>query len=149
MLLRLGRWLRAAGYDVEMAEEGEADYQLLRRAIAQGRLFLTRDRDLAKMRRAENTVVLLASETLEDYARELTERLGVNWQFKPFTRCLQCNTPLTDANQAQRETVPKDISGPVYYCPTCQQVFWDGSHVQRMRGQLVRWHNGDYCESID
>ena len=130
MLLRLGRWLRAAGYDVVMAADGETDYALLRRAIDDGRLLLTRDRELAKMRRAENTVVLLQSDGVEACAAELAERLSIDWQWKPFSRCLQCNSVLMPATQDQQQAVPTDIDGPVYYCHNCQQVFWDGSHVQ-------------------
>ena len=144
MLQRLGRWLRAAGYDVVMAVEGETDYELLRQAIEEKRLLITRDREMAKMRRAKDTVILLQADSLEACAKELAERLTVNWQFDPFSRCLQCNTLLTNATTDQCQDVPEDIKTPVYYCPDCQQVFWDGSHVQRMREHLVRWQAKDY-----
>ena len=148
MLQRLGRWLRAAGYDVVMPNEGESDYELLRRAIDEQRLLITRDRELAKMRRADNTVVLLQSDSLEACAQELAEKLSINWLMDPFSRCLQCNSLLTPASKDQYSDVPDDIDSPVYYCPSCQQVFWDGSHVQRMRDHLARWQAGDYCLSI-
>ena len=64
MFQRLGRWLRAAGYDVVMAKEGDTDYELLRQAISEGRLLITRDRELARMRRAKDTVVLMQADTL-------------------------------------------------------------------------------------
>lgn len=148
MLQRLGRWLRAAGYDVVMPNEGESDYELLRRAIDEHRLLITRDRELANMRRANDTVVLLQADSLEASAEELAERLSINWQLAPFTRCLQCNTLLAPATTSQQHEVPDDIEGPVYYCPSCKQVFWDGSHVQRMREHLARWQAGDYCQSL-
>ncbi|MFO7604601.1 MAG: DUF5615 family PIN-like protein [Gammaproteobacteria bacterium] len=149
MLQRLGRWLRVAGYDVVMAREGETDYELLRRAIDEGRLLLTRDRQLAAMRRAADTVILLQSDSVEACAQELATRLALNWLLDPFSRCLQCNTLLIPASAAQRHAVPEDIHSPVYYCPVCQQVFWDGSHVQRMRAHLARWQQGDYCLSVE
>ena len=149
MLQRLGRWLRAAGYDVQIAAEGDSDYEILRRAIDEHRLLITRDREIPKMRRAENNVLLLESDSLEACAAELTEKLNINWQLDPFSRCLQCNTLLTPATQEQYADVPADIDSPVYYCPTCQQVFWDGSHVQRMREHLIRWQAKDYCVSPD
>lgn len=149
MLQRLGRWLRAAGYDVVMAKEGDSDFDLLRRAINEGRLLISRDRELARMRRAENTVILLQTDSLEACAQELAERLFINWQMDPFSRCLQCNTLLNPATTEQHQAVADDIDSPVYYCPRCQQVFWDGSHVQRMREQLARWQAGEYCLSVD
>lgn len=146
MLQRLGRWLRTAGYDVVMADEGDSDYELLRRAIDEQRLLITRDRGLAKMRRAKGTVILLLSESLELCAEELAEKLSLNWQLDPFCRCLQCNSLLT----SPPDTVisPGDVMGEIYYCPTCQQVFWDGSHVQRMREHLARWQAKQYQTSL-
>jgi uncharacterized protein with PIN domain len=149
MLQRLGRWLRVAGYDVVIANGGQSDYELLRQAIDEGRLLLTRDREMAKMRRARDTVILLQADSLEACARELAERLPINWQWRPFSRCLQCNTPLTTATAEQRQAAPSDVTPPVYYCPTCQQVFWDGSHAQRMREHLARWQAGDYRTTED
>ena len=55
MLQRLGRWLRAAGYDTLIARNAESDYELLRQALDEGRLLITRDRELAKHRRAAGT----------------------------------------------------------------------------------------------
>ena len=101
------------------------------------------------MRRAENTVILLQTDSLEACAQELAERLFINWQMDPFSRCLQCNTLLNPATTEQHQAVADDIDSPVYYCPRCQQVFWDGSHVQRMREQLARWQAGEYCLSVD
>ena len=51
-LQRLGRWLRAAGYDSEFAEDFNSEYYLLRKAINEGRLLLTQNPDLAELRRA-------------------------------------------------------------------------------------------------
>ncbi len=149
MLQRLGHWLRTAGYDVVMAAEGEADYARLRRAIDDGRILLTRDPALAKMRRAEKSVVVLQSDNLEGCAQELTERLAINWQLDPFGRCLQCNSLLASASQVTQAVVPEEIDRPLYYCPGCQQVFWDDSNVSRMRTHLSRWQDGDYCQSSD
>ena len=140
----MSEFTQAAGVEVNI---GIAQDQ--RQAIAEGRLLITRDRELARMRRAKDTVLLMQADTLEACAKELAERLRVNWQFDPFSRCLQCNTLLTPATTDQCQDVPGDIELPVYYCPNCQQVFWDGSHVQRMRDHLVRWRAGDFQLSLN
>lgn len=49
MLGSLGRWLRLMGYDTAIAQR-EPDAQLVRRALAEGRVILTRDRALALSR---------------------------------------------------------------------------------------------------
>src|SRR3977135_3678526 len=46
MLTRLGRWLRAAGYDTAIAENGMPDAALIARCVAEDRILLTRDRHL-------------------------------------------------------------------------------------------------------
>src|SRR5204862_7961375 len=79
MLARLGRWLRAAGYDTALAEGGLADPAIIARCAAEGRTLLTRDRHLAAA--AENRVsVLRLSETkLVQQAHTLCGALGMDW----------------------------------------------------------------------
>lgn len=144
MLQRVGRWLRAAGYDTAIESEGSSDRRLLQRAFEEGRWLLTRDRKLLEHRGARETVVLLVSEDVDGCAHELTDRLGVDWQFDPFTRCLRCNTPLVLASAAQMHGIPPRARARIdraLYCPQCRQLYWDGSHVQRMRERLRRWRH--------
>jgi uncharacterized protein with PIN domain len=144
MLQRLGRWLRAAGYDTQIASRASADYYLLRQAIDAGRLLLTCDRKLLEHRRAAAHVILLSCSSLEQSIQELARQLPIDWQYKPFSRCLVCNTPLLTANAAQRQKTPASVREralPTQYCPHCQRVFWEGSHVKRMRHQLDTWQH--------
>lgn len=125
-LQRLGRWLRAAGYDTDFADEADSEYSLLRRAINEGRLLLTQNPDLAELRRAEGTVILLDGDSLDDCAEELTAHINVDWEYKPFTRCTVCNSELNEQDTNQ-------------YCSSCKQVIWDGSYLNDMRQQLDNW----------
>lgn len=142
MLQRLGRWLRAAGYDTLIARDAQDDYQLLCQAIEEGRLLITRDRGLAEHRRASGTVILLECDGLEPCAAALSARVELNWLRQPFSRCMNCNTPLIDATPQQiRSLFPDDKNhiDAAFYCPQCRQVYWDGSHVKRMRRHLTDW----------
>ena len=144
MLQRLGRWLRAAGYDTVIAINATPDYYLLRQAIDENRLLLTRDRKLTEHRRAIGNVVLLSCNSLDECVQELTQALQIDWQHDPFSRCLVCNTPLHDATPDQIQHAPASVHNrelPALYCPKCNQVYWEGSHVKRMRHQLVTWHH--------
>ena len=125
-LQRLGRWLRAAGYDTEFAHDNDSDYTLLRTAINQGRLLLTQNPGLAELRRAEGTVILLDGDNLEDCAEELSAHIYLDWEHDPFSRCTVCNGQL-------------DSRDTNHYCPTCKQVIWDGSYLNDMRQQLDNW----------
>jgi len=141
MLAGLGRWLRAAGYDTVIAPGHHRDRDILSRAVAEGRLLLTRDRKLLEHREAPGRVILLRASGTEACARELTARLGLDWQQAPFTRCLLCNTPLAPAPEAVRVAVPPEVrrsGSPVRWCPRCRKPYWAGSHVRRMRARLAR-----------
>lgn len=149
MLQRLGRWLRAAGYDVLIAEDGESDAVLMQQARYQGRLLLTRDKGLVEYRDAAEYVLLLQGNKLHEQLRELSERLNIDWHYKPFSRCLECNTALIKAPPEVVPRVPPESireGETLLYCPVCDKPYWEGSHVKRMRRQLDRFARGEWQE---
>ncbi len=140
MLKGLCRWLRAAGYDAEQADDGERDRDLLARARASGRMLITRDRKLMEHRGAGETVCLLECNGLDPCARELTRKLGIDWQYRPFSRCLICNRPLEPLAPGAAASVPEDVRDrPLFRCPRCGRIYWEGGHVRRMRRKLRQW----------
>lgn len=140
MLGRLARWLRALGVDTAYVRDIE-DGVLVSRAIQERRVILTRDRRLPVEWRVGGCVVL-ESDTPLDRVREVADRFGLEWPRELFSRCLECNTPLEGA-------LVEDVAGAVptrvlrdhdrfRRCPSCHKVFWEGSHVRRMRRSLER-----------
>lgn len=143
MLKRLGRWLRVAGYDVLILPDGSDDRELIERARDEQRLLLSSDRRLAAHKRAAEWLIPLDCQDLDECAAALSHRLPIDWLYRPFSRCMLCNTPLHDATREQLQQVPtaaRRQASIVRYCPTCDQLFWDGSHVDRMRERLQRWN---------
>lgn len=138
MLAGLGRWLRVAGYDTEIATGGRSDRDLLAQACAEGRWLLTRDRGLLQHRGAPGIVIVLESNGLTQWARELGRRLDVNWLHRPFSRCTVCNTVLIAAESRHRAHAPPHVKpeAPLHHCPRCRRLYWQGGHVRRMRRQL-------------
>ena len=59
MLAGLGRWLRAAGYDTEIAETQMEDSKILDRAMREKRFLLTRDRHFQEMATDGKTIIVL------------------------------------------------------------------------------------------
>ncbi len=142
MLGGVGRWLRVAGYDTLIARSGTADADLVAFAQAEGRLFLTCDRRIARTMREDPHLVVLASEALDEAAHELRKSPGIDWLYAPFTRCLLDNASLRPAGEAEVARVPASArreDDPIKACPECGRVYWPGSHVRRMRGRLERW----------
>ncbi len=145
MLARLGRWLRAAGYDVLIATAGEDDKKLLQLAREDDRLFITRDRKMLEYREAPGRVVLLEANQLPEQIKELSWLCNINWLCKPFSRCLECNSELEQAGEEQNLRVPPDSlreDETLLYCPRCDKPYWNGSHVHRMRKRLEQFSAG-------
>jgi uncharacterized protein with PIN domain len=137
MLIRLGHWLRAAGHDTKIAGPGYSDRQILQQSLS------TRDRKLLEFRGARDTVLLLHCNLFEDCVVEVTSRLRINWLYRPFSRCLRCNTPLSSATVQQVTDLNahlKKTVNNIYYCARCDQLYWEGSHVTRMRARLAAFN---------
>ena len=140
MLNGIAQWLRVAGYDTAVPTPGLPDDQLMERARAEGRWLVTADADLLAFSDAADYVIYLQGGDDEARLRELTQRLELDWCRAPFTRCKNCNTPLHEASEWEvAHYYPGSIwldGQSVWACATCCQLFWEGSHVRRMRGQL-------------
>ncbi len=150
MLIKLGRWLRVAGYDTRIARQGMSDRQIMQLAREENRCLITRDSKLMEFRNATAMVVLLECKLMDQCLEEVTRKLHINWLNKPFSRCLNCNTLLIEAGDEQYRQLPdkvkKDVTG-LCYCPDCQQLFWEGGHVRRMRHQL-EYYNAFFGEHL-
>ena len=150
MLKGLGRWLRVAGYDTLILEDGQMDAVLLQRAVQDGRLLLTRDRAFLQHRKAADTVVLLECNGLDDCAAALSRQLQIDWLYSPFSRCMNCNTPLVKATRQQTRSLHVDTTdnADVLYCPACDQLYWHGSHVDAMLQRLQHWSAGFFTPDL-
>lgn len=141
MLKGLARWLRAAGYDTTVEADGTPDADLLEKARTQRRLLLTRDRRLVESLADREGVVLLEGERMQDWLATLGRKLEISWLHDPFSRCLNCNTRLREAPAERWREVPtavRQTATQLRYCSSCDQLFWDGTHVAHMRAYLER-----------
>jgi uncharacterized protein len=147
MLLRLGRWLRAAGYDTAIAAGGSSDGALIARCAAEQRILVTRDRQLAARaaKGAVPGVVRLGRDDIDEQAHALQAALGIDWQHAPFTRCVLDNAPLDPAPSEMAAQVPpssRAAGGPLRRRPCCGRLYWPGGHVRRMQTRLAAWARG-------
>ena len=142
MLAGLARWLRAAGHDTTLAQAGEGDGAMIDRCEAEGRVLVSRDRDLARAASARVGTVLLTRDDVDGQALALARALELDWTLAPFTRCMMDNTPLRAADESDMAGVPEQsraLPGPFTACPACGRVYWPGSHVRRMTARLRHW----------
>jgi uncharacterized protein with PIN domain len=140
MLGRLARWLRILGYDTAW-EEHISDEALVRRALEEERIILTRDRSLGSEWRVSGIGLVQAEEPVAQLA-EVAAAFDLGARSRPFTRCSRCNTELVAADRdAARGRVPPRILerfARFQRCPGCDRIYWDGSHTDRMRRVLAQ-----------
>ena len=131
----LARMLRMTGFDT-LYENDFNDGEIELIAMREGRIVLTRDRELLKRRTITHGCYVRALKPAQQL-REIFERLDLARNAKPFILCLQCNAPLRTIDKALvLERVPPTVlecQERFKTCDRCQRVFWEGSHWQRMR----------------
>ena len=134
----LAHMLRMMGFDT-LYDNHFHDDEIVSLAEQDGRIILTRDRELLKRRSVTHGCFVHALKS-EQQLREIVERLDLAKSAKPFTLCLHCNAPLHPVDKAAvYERLPPKVQA--YYdhfsgCDVCGRVYWEGSHWRNMRRVL-------------
>ena len=139
---KLARWLRMMGYDTVLFGHG-SDSRLIRTALTEERIVLTRDTHIMK-RRVVTTgrlrALLISDERPDLQIRQVIEQLGLDGDAHPFTLCLECNSRLVPvARDDVAERVPPYVfrtQQEFVECPACHRVYWKGTHWQAMLRRL-------------
>jgi len=134
----LARFLRMLGFDT-LHRNAYSDEEIRRLAETEGRVVLTRDRELLKCREIARGAYVHALKP-EAQLREVAERYRLEAHARPFTLCLACNLPLQPVDRnavAARVPLPVlELHDSFVRCPGCNGVFWPGSHYRRMLSVL-------------
>ena len=134
----LARLLRMAGFDT-LYDNNFDDDEVVAIAARDGRIVLTRDRELLKRREVTHGCFVHALKP-EQQVREIFERLDLARSARPFRLCLECNVPLRLVDKALVcDRLPPSVrerQDRFTTCDVCGGVFWEGSHWQRMRALL-------------
>ena len=130
-LAGLARWLRLLGFDT-VCFQGKAGRPLMRQAAAEGRILLTRRRDLLE-RQFSGRLILLPGTTAVKQLSFVLGKLSLEIQAqKLYTLCLTCNQKLISLErESVRDLVPEYVFEhcSVYTrCPQCRKIFWPGTH---------------------
>ncbi len=137
MLGTLARWLRLMGYDAEYWGAG-TDEALAERARQEGRLLITRDRQLAG-RRGVNAL-LVHAEALDHQIAEVRTALRELGDLPVAARCGECNGELEPLPREEaRALVPPYVwnTQPAFQrCLRCHRVYWRGTHWPGLRARI-------------
>ncbi len=139
---KLARWLRLIGYDTLLFQK-KNDSQMIKTALNEDRVILTKDSQFIR-RRLVTSGRLKAIHIKQDdpkiQVQEVVQALNLNYHFKPFSLCLECNQELI---AREKEEVEKRVPAHVFKtqtqyteCLTCHRIYWRGTHWQAMVKKL-------------
>lgn len=132
---RLARWLRLLGADVLRDPSLDA-VQMLRRARADERTLLTRDKRL----RAARDAFYVASNDFRSQLRDVMARFHLDPRSAMLSRCSRCNGELrkTDRDAVRRRVPPFVYASQNEFaaCDRCGHIYWSATHPERIMREL-------------
>jgi uncharacterized protein with PIN domain len=117
MLGTLARWLRIMGYDATY-EQDHDDKEIIETAMAEDRILLTRDRELAA--KMGERGLFIGSDRLEEQLRQV-------WQ-----------APMEEG--MAKDKVPEGVflsNREFFQCQSCGKVYWRGTHWLNIKKRLT------------
>jgi uncharacterized protein with PIN domain len=137
---QLATYLRMLGFDCLYRNDYQ-DEELAKVSIDEERVLLTRDRRLL-MRKAIRRGYCIHQTDPRLQATELLRRFKLFEQVKPFQRCLRCNSPLQPVAKQdiieRLEPLTKKYYDEFHICPSCNQIYWKGSHFENMQQLILK-----------
>jgi hypothetical protein len=136
---KLASLLRMLGFDA-LYQGDYGDEELVRISLEQRRALLSRDRALLAAPVLVRSYRVRSEIPLEQ-AEEVLQRFDLCDSARPFTRCLRCNAALesvpAEAVSGRLPAGVRSAQREFLRCPGCNRVYWDGTHVARMRETVV------------
>jgi uncharacterized protein with PIN domain len=132
---RLAAYLRILGFDC-LYETGYDDDELAEILQRDERILLTRDRRLLMRKVVTYGYCPRSLDSLEQLT-EVIQRFDLVKRIAPFHRCLRCNHLLEAVSKEavldRLEPLTKLYFDEFRICPACKQIYWKGSHFERMQ----------------
>jgi uncharacterized protein with PIN domain len=132
MLGTLAKWLRLLGFDVIYPGPVD-DKEIKEIAAKEGRMVLTRDKELAITRKAQ--ALYVKSDVLEEQLKFVMSELDLKVT-DPMSRCSVCNS---DVNKVDKSSVEGKVPAGVFhrqedfwFCSECDKYYWQGSHWDKI-----------------
>jgi uncharacterized protein with PIN domain len=145
---KLARWLRLIGYDTVLLKQKD-DVQMIKIALGENRVILTKDAQFMKRRLVTNgtlKTVHIERDDPEIQVQEVVETLSLDYDCKPFSRCLECNGVLVARDKEDvKDLIPARVSETqtqYTQCPACHRIYWPGTHWQAMDKKLKDLQGG-------
>ena len=137
---RLAAHLRMLGFDC-LYRNDYSDDELAGVLQQDERILLTRDRRLLMRKVVTYGYCPRSPDPLEQLT-EVIQRFDLLKRITPFRRCLRCNHPLEpvakEAVLHRLEPLTKLYFDEFRICPACKQLYWKGSHYEKMQALVQK-----------
>lgn len=136
---RLARHLRLLGFDTRYQNSID-DAELVRQALAEHRIILSRDRALLMRRDVSHGLHLRLDEPQQQLIHVI-RRCDLARSCHPFSRCVECNHQIEAVakQEVEQRLEPETIASfdEFWRCTGCDRVYWKGSHYERLRQRVA------------
>jgi hypothetical protein len=131
---KLAKFLRLSGFDTTYKTQQD-DKKIIKLAKKEKRIILTRDIGILKQSEVTHGYFVRADNPKKQLP-EIIQRFDLKDMIKPFTRCLECNGLLkqADKNEIREQLEPstEKYYNKFYVCESCKKIYWKGSHYKDM-----------------
>ncbi|HSO87737.1 MAG TPA: Mut7-C RNAse domain-containing protein [Draconibacterium sp.] len=148
---KLAKKLRLLGFDTFYKNDLQDD-EVIKISLSEKRIILTRDIGILKNGNVTHGF-WIRSDDPKIQLNEVIERLQLKNLFNPFTRCSQCNGQLKRVKkELLKDRIPEDTLR--YYkifweCRGCRQIYWEGSHFDKIIDWIDTMNDGNREHSIN
>jgi hypothetical protein len=132
---KLAKYLRLFGFDTFYRKDYD-DNEIIRLALSDKRIILTRDIDLLKNKLVTHGYWVRSQIPMKQL-NEVIQRFDLKNEFRIFTRCIECNGLIDQVSK--QEILPRLLPMTRRYyrkffrCTDCDRIYWQGSHYKRMK----------------
>jgi uncharacterized protein with PIN domain len=135
----LTRWLRFLGFQTWYFRRIQDVTELLQ--TDPSIIYITRSTPHIKQINPAN-YFLITEDLIERQLHKLDEQFSIFQDINLLSLCSRCNVGVEIvAKKEVLDKVPTKVSinfDQFWKCPECQQIYWNGSHVMRLREKLER-----------
>lgn len=149
---KLANLLRLFGFDAVYRNDCTKDI-LVRVSVDEGRALLSRNPAFAGHPLLTRFFLVKTTDSHQQLF-DVLRRFDLAGLAEPFSRCIECNSPLQPVAKTEiEERLPPKVGAlceEFLICRACDRIYWKGSHYERMRayvdavlGELQRGRNGE------
>ena len=135
---KMARYLRLCGFDT-LYDKNFLKNDIIRLSLEEGRIILTRSRELLKNKHVTHGF-WIRSQITEEQLGSVLIHFGLKSRIRLFSRCTVCNGDLSDVSK--EKIMERLLPGTKRYyrkfklCKGCNRIYWNGTHYKRMREHI-------------